>query len=130
MLILITSIGTAVCQGWQVTLRNETITLIDSPGFDDTTRPDMEILASIVSCLQDRRYPPLVGIIYMHRITDKKLTGASRMNLDMLQALCGEHYFQNVLLVTSMWDTIPPGRLLMEYESREAELISPESGAI
>lgn len=124
--MLIMSIGTAVCQGWQLTHGNETITLIDSPGFDDTTRPDMEILASIVSCLQDRRYPPLVGIIYMHRITDKKLTGASRMNLDMLQALCGEHYFQNVLLVTSMWDTIPASRPLIEYESREAELVSAE----
>jgi hypothetical protein len=86
----------------------------------------MEILASIVSCPQDRRYPPLVGIIYMHRITDKKLTGASRMNLDMRRALCGEHYFQNVLLVTSMWDTIPPSRPLTEYESREAELMSTE----
>ncbi|KAF8858760.1 P-loop containing nucleoside triphosphate hydrolase protein [Acephala macrosclerotiorum] len=117
---------TAVCQGWQLTHGNEAITLIDSPGFDDTTRPDMEILASIVSCLQDRRHPPLVGIIYMHRITDKKLTGASRMNLDMLRALCGEHYFQNVLLVTSMWDTIPTSRPLIEYESREAELRSAE----
>jgi len=44
----------------------------------------------------------------------------------MLQALCGEHYFQNILLVTSMWDTIPASRPLMEYESREAELMSAE----
>jgi hypothetical protein len=86
----------------------------------------MEILASILSCLQDPSYPPLVGILYMHRITDKKLTGASRMNLDMLRALCGEHYFQNVVFVTSMWDTIPAGRSLGEYESREAELMTTE----
>lgn len=60
----------------------------------------------------------------MHRITDKELTDASRMNLNMLRALCGENYFQNVVFVTSMWDTIPAGRSLKECESREAELMT------
>ena len=89
--MLIRSTGTAVCQGWQFRNRNEPITLVDSPGLDKTTRTDMDILVSIVSSLQYRRYPPLLGIIYMHRVTDKKLAGACRMNLDMLRALCGEH---------------------------------------
>jgi hypothetical protein len=62
----------------------------------------------------------------MHRVTDKTLTGASRMNLDMLRTLCGEHYFQKILFVTSMWDIISAGQLLREYGSREAELMTTE----
>ncbi|RDL31500.1 uncharacterized protein BP5553_09709 [Venustampulla echinocandica] len=116
---------TTQCKGWNyIHESNTTVTLIDTPGFDDTVRPDMEILASIASYIRDPRHAPPVGVIYMHRITDKKMTGASRMNLEMLRAVCGEHYFQNVVLVTSMWDTIPAARPLSEFEAREAELMA------
>jgi len=60
----------------------------------------------------------------MHRITDVKMTGASRMNLEMLKAVCGAHYFQNVVLATSMWDAISRGKPITDFEAREAELIA------
>jgi hypothetical protein len=66
----------------------------------------------------------LNGIIYMHRITDVRMGGASTRNLRTFRTLCGEDCLPNVLLVTSMWDTLlcsPGGRAL--GEQREAELI-------
>lgn len=60
----------------------------------------------------------LSGIIYMHRISDSKVGGASRRNLAMLRELCGSDAFPNVAFVTSMWDDVEPERGL----SREKEL--------
>jgi hypothetical protein len=60
----------------------------------------------------------------MHRITDVRMGGASARNLRMFRTLCGEDCLPNVLLLTSMWDTLlclPDGRAL--GEQREAELI-------
>jgi len=61
----------------------------------------------------------------MHRITDVRMGGASARNLRMFRTLCGEDCLPNVLLVTSMWDTLlclPNGRAL--GEQREAELVA------
>jgi len=97
------------------------VSLVDTPGFNDLERPDMEVLGSIVEYLRKERQGNIVGIIYMHRITDKRILGSSRMNLRMLQALCGEHFFQNVVLATTMWGTVPK-KILPDLETREAEL--------
>jgi hypothetical protein len=43
------------------------------------------------------------------------------MNLKMLKALCGEHFFQNVVLTTTMWGTVP-AKVIPDLEAREAEL--------
>lgn len=81
----------------------------------------MEVLSTIVTYVNSSPRLRIVGIIYMHRIIDKRVTATSRMNLRMLQALCGEHFYQNVVLTTTMWDTAPVG-LLADLERREAEL--------
>ena len=81
----------------------------------------MEVLDSILRYLSTKPTPQILGVIYMHRITDRKVTAMSRMNLRMLQALCGEHFYQNVILTTSMWCTVPKD-LMPELEHREAEL--------
>jgi hypothetical protein len=36
------------------------------------------------------------------------ITGSTSINLRMFRAICGEHFFQNIALVTTMWGTIPP----------------------
>lgn len=52
-----------------------------------------------------RRYEQgvkLTGIIYMHRISDTRMTGTSRRNFRLFRELCGEDAFQNILIVTNM----------------------------
>lgn len=94
------------------------VSLIDTPGFNDTSRPDMEILDSLMKFLRGEQL--VDGVIYMHNIRDRRMTGSSVMNLNMVRAICGEHFFSHLVLVTSMWDGATKG----EAEMREHELIS------
>jgi len=113
---------TVRCEGFEFIYDAATkITLIDTPGFNDFTRSDMDILDSIVKYVQTKAHGRIAGIIYLHRITDKRITGSSRMNLRMLKALCGEHFFQNVILTTTMWGTVT-AKVIPDLETREAEL--------
>ncbi|EMD41350.1 hypothetical protein CERSUDRAFT_78997 [Gelatoporia subvermispora B] len=42
----------------------------------------------------------------MHRINDVRVGGVSRRNLRMFQKLCGSKSLRNVVIVTTMWDTV------------------------
>jgi hypothetical protein len=101
------------------------IYLVDTPGFDDTTRSDKEVLKEIATWLGDsyKHRIRLSGIIYVHRITDLRMQGSARKNLFMFKKLCGPQALQNVILVTTMWELVNPA----EGEKRENQLIkTPE----
>lgn len=80
----------------------------------------MQVLESIIAYIADRKQK-VIAVIYLHRIIDKKITGSANINLRMLRAVCGEHFYQNIALVTSMWAAIPPGSEAATAE-REVEL--------
>ncbi|KAF9528234.1 P-loop containing nucleoside triphosphate hydrolase protein [Crepidotus variabilis] len=96
------------------------LVLVDTPGFNDTERSDMEILEIIGDWLRKtyRGAIKLAGIIYLHRITDNRMAGSPMRNLRMFGELCGDRAAHKVVLVTTMWDKIEqsPG------EKRESEL--------
>ncbi|KAL4259598.1 G domain-containing protein [Pleurotus pulmonarius] len=100
----------------------DTIVFVDTPGFDDTTRSDTDILKLIANWLEKtyKKHVLLTGIIYVHRITDNRMSGSPLKNLHMFGSLCGEAASPNVILITTMWsDKVPAdvgGR-------REAELV-------
>ncbi|KAJ6532001.1 P-loop containing nucleoside triphosphate hydrolase protein [Mycena capillaripes] len=100
------------------------VTLIDTPGFDDTTRSDTEILTRIASFLAAtyEQGKKLAGVIYMHRISDVRMGGISTRNFKMFRQLCGESTLRNVVIVTNMWGEV--GREV--GEAREAELASDD----
>jgi hypothetical protein len=77
--------------------------LIDTPGFDDGYRTDGEVLKDIASCLQftHEHNMKLTGIIYLHRITDPKITHSTMRNLTMFRKLCGNGSLKNVVPTTS-----------------------------
>ncbi|KAK1750450.1 P-loop containing nucleoside triphosphate hydrolase protein, partial [Echria macrotheca] len=84
------------------------IILVDTPGFDDTTRPDVEILtemAQLLAALYNSK-TRLAGIIYLHRITDPRFSGTAVKNLEILKKICGPSNFDSVAIVMNMWDTI------------------------
>ena len=93
--------------------------LIDTPGFDDTTRSDTDILKEIVDIF-NRLYIQkvrLTGLIYLHRITDVRMQGSAVKNLDMLRSLCGENAFPSIALVSTMWQTLENQQIGMEREA-------------
>ncbi|KAG6918471.1 hypothetical protein DXG01_014098 [Tephrocybe rancida] len=119
------------------------ITLIDTPGFDDSSIRDTDVLTLIsaylsfeqvnfatVVCLSKltvcmyrfQRGRVLTGVIYMHRILDNRLGGISSRNFKMFRNLCGDRSLKNVAIVTSFWDGVDP----QVGESREKELASKD----
>ncbi|KAG6884075.1 hypothetical protein C0993_001631 [Termitomyces sp. T159_Od127] len=87
---------------------NRRIVIIDTPGFDDSDIDDREILRRIAVWLA-RSYDArmrLAGIIYLHEITQPRMLGTSRKNLDMFTRLCGPEAIRNVILVTTKWDEL------------------------
>lgn len=102
---------TAKCEAIQILLDDDgkrSITVVDTPGFDDTSRSHGEILAEISQFLaaQYALGIPLRGVLYLHKITDNKMTGSSLTYLNLLQSLVGDEALENLVLVTSMWNLI------------------------
>jgi len=64
----------------------------------------------------------LVGLIYVHRISDTRVGATAKRNLRMFQKLCGPHSMGNVVIVTTMWDKVTPEEGLQ----REIELAHSE----
>lgn len=95
--------------------------MIDTPGFDDLDRPDNGILESILDYVRPGRGLRVLAVIYLHRITDNRITGTSLLGLRIFQDFCGEHFYQNVVLATTMWDAVPEESFL-RLENREAQL--------
>lgn len=92
-------------------LGNSEVLLIDTPGFDDTVRPDSAILTEIAKILivQKKLGVDLKGIIYVHRITDIRYGRSSVKTFEICQKICGDAALENVLLVTSRWFEVDPG---------------------
>lgn len=50
------------------------------------------------------------GVIYMNDISQKRMYGSTRMNLEMFNKLCGRRAFSRVVMATTQWDNLPAGR--------------------
>ena len=108
-------------------LDGRAVTLIDTPGFDDTSKSDVDILKMIAAFLATAsvgigphhffilhtepftRYEAgstLAGVIYIHRISDIRYTGISGRNFKMFRELCGDTTLKNVIIVTNMWGQV------------------------
>ncbi|KAG6907316.1 hypothetical protein DXG01_009435 [Tephrocybe rancida] len=102
-------------------LPNRRVVVIDTPGFDDTDIDDREVLRRIAVWLA-RSYDAkmkLAGVIYLHEITQPRMLGTSRKNLDMFVRLCGPDAIKNVILATTKWDELPSNEM---GEMRESQL--------
>ncbi|KAK6506841.1 hypothetical protein TWF481_005301 [Arthrobotrys musiformis] len=85
-----------------------TVRFVDTPGFSDTYLSDTEVLQMIADYLavgysKDMK---LHGIIYLHPISENRMTHPATKNLEMFRKLTGEKNLKNVVLTTSMWDKV------------------------
>lgn len=101
------------------------IRLIDTPGFDDSSKSDADILNTIATFLVNEynKKRKLSGIIYFHRISDVRMGASSRRNFLMFQKLCGPAFLANVVLATTRWSEVNPA----VAEARESELKTKEA---
>ncbi|KAI4219269.1 MAG: hypothetical protein L6R36_008437 [Xanthoria steineri] len=101
---------------------NHHVILVDTPGFNDTNRSDTEILTAVADWMKgsyeaDMR---LSGIIYLHDISDTRMTNSGLLHLKMFRNLCGDHNLKNVILATTKWGVTP----LQDARRREKDLTS------
>ncbi|KAM0562956.1 hypothetical protein ACHAPJ_001799 [Fusarium lateritium] len=99
--------------------------LVDTPGFDDTSRNDTEVLKEVAFFFSQiyKNNVHLAGIVYLHRITDNRVSGTALKNLGMFKQLCGENAFGHVVLCTSMWGNLEAGSQDIG-DKREKELVT------
>ncbi|KAH7129910.1 P-loop containing nucleoside triphosphate hydrolase protein [Dactylonectria estremocensis] len=101
------------------------IHLVDTPGFNDTWRSDVDILKELSFIMSQvyRKGMRFGGIIYLHRISDNRVSGTTVKNFTLLEKICGSEAAQRVFLVTTMWDWVDTGKLEHdEAERRERRL--------
>ena len=101
--------------------------LIDTPGFDDTSRSDADILHDISNLLGqvellNMNKKVLAGIIYIHRLTEPRFPGSVIRNLRIFKKLCGGDDFARIVLATTMWNLID-----QENAERKANEIETDS---
>lgn len=106
--MLLTAVVTEKVQAFSITIDNRVITLVDTPGFDDTFRSDYEILKEVATWLEVsyKAAHSISGIIYLQPITSGRVTGGMKRTFDVFEKLIGSENFGQVILVTSKWDTL------------------------
>ncbi|KAL5638270.1 hypothetical protein ACGC1H_005078 [Rhizoctonia solani] len=100
---------------------DQPVVIIDCPGFNDTYLTETEILRRLADYLikaYESNYK-VAGLLYVHKISDTRVGGASFRHMNMFKALCGNDAFKNVVYVTNMWSEPPTeDEVLREEELR------------
>jgi len=82
--------------------------LMDTPGFDDTNKTQLEILRIIANTLetQFKEGVKLHGVIYVHRISDNRVGGVAKSTFRIFRKICGDDSLKNVIIATTMWSKV------------------------
>ncbi|CAE6433778.1 unnamed protein product [Rhizoctonia solani] len=98
------------------------VVVLDTPGFDDDEVSDVGTLKQIAGYLSSNygQGQILSGIIYLHRITDNRMGGASARTFNLFRKMCGTQTLKNVIIATNMWSNPPSDK----QKSREQQLQS------
>ena len=62
------------------------------------------------------------GVVYLHRISDNRMGGASTRSFRLFRSLCGDDVLENVVIVTNMWSKVS----IQEGGMREQQLITDD----
>ncbi|KAG8782102.1 hypothetical protein FRC20_007857 [Serendipita sp. 405] len=92
----------------KTTAEGQSFALVDTPGLNNTTRSNYEILGEIASFLVEARMAgyQLDKILYLHQISDNRMAGTSSRDLELFANLCGNAAMPNVIVVTTMWSLV------------------------
>jgi len=96
----------------QFELKDQTIVLVDTPGFDDDARSDVEILRDIAEWLGKEGHitkeRPLDGLILLHPATHTAVSGNERKRARLLEKILGDDAYSRVVIATTMWENLGP----------------------
>lgn len=104
--------------------------LLDTPGFDDSARDNLEVLSEIMSQLYLLALQPddfsMQGVVFLHDMNEVRFGGSQKKTLSILKALVGEEHLGNVVIGSTFWDNSK----LQQQEQRERELTDQHWGGI
>ncbi|KAF8159707.1 hypothetical protein B0H34DRAFT_796924 [Crassisporium funariophilum] len=86
------------------------VVFVDTPAFPDpettklTERKVEEIITKWLKKAFASKTMKVAGILYLYRITDRRITTPPRPHMDMINNLCGGR--ARALLVTTMWEKV------------------------
>ncbi|CAK5269642.1 unnamed protein product [Mycena citricolor] len=100
--------GDAVQSSDPFLLEGHMVTLIDTPGFDNSTLSEADVLNKIAAYLSTEYEDgkTLAGVIYIHRISDVRMSGISTRNFRTFRQLCGDSTLKNLVVMTNMWSKV------------------------
>ena len=95
--------------------------LVDTPGFDDGTRKDAEILNILAHWLAVEYHggKKLSGLIYLHPIIDVRFDQSARRNLSLFEKIIGHSGMEVLTLITTKWDKAQSDDISGSYEAFE-----------
>ncbi|KAH6917874.1 P-loop containing nucleoside triphosphate hydrolase protein [Coprinopsis sp. MPI-PUGE-AT-0042] len=96
------------------------LVLVDTPGFDDTSVSDSEILRRIgvwLASSYDTRMK-VAGVVYMFPIYPNRITRNDKANLKVFQRLCGKGALAKVRMVTTKWSLCPDTKIGVSREEQ------------
>lgn len=100
--------------------------LIDSPGFDDARRPEVETLKLLTTylCTSYATGGHIHGIVMFHPITGNRMEGSDVRAIELLKAICGFGSYRNVVISTTMWPDVETRSQAerTDYVNRESQL--------
>jgi hypothetical protein len=114
---------TSDINSYQFSHRGKIITLVDTPGFDDSNISDSEILMKLLGWLKETQEDEqkLSGILYLHRIDAPRMQGSALRNFGTFKQLCGEEFYKNIMLGTTCWDLVDATTIGKERETQLRE---------
>ncbi|KAK4141807.1 uncharacterized protein C8A04DRAFT_30652 [Dichotomopilus funicola] len=83
----------------------QSVTLIDTPGFDDRKRTEVDILKLVAKHLMDtyRDGTKLNGVIFLQPINQPRVGAAEGSRTRLFKKLLGEEAFRRVVIGGTMW---------------------------
>ncbi|KAF9050477.1 hypothetical protein BJ165DRAFT_1458316 [Panaeolus papilionaceus] len=96
--------------------------IVDSPGFADPKISELSIISMVKGFLEQKEGTYFSHILFLTPITHIRLSGSRRHVLRTFQALTGLATAQNVVIVTTMWDSINNESALQRSESTFEQL--------
>ena len=123
-----TLLGTESIDVFDFKLGGRRVYLVDTPGFNDTNRSDIETLGTLATYL-GASYANGVrihGIIMLHPISNNRMSGSSLRNIEMMKAMCGFANYDNLAIATTMWPATSDYTEKSIAENREEELLNDD----
>ena len=96
--------------------------MVDTPGFDDTNRSDVDVLQQVAYFLAGtyKDNKKFSGIIYLHNIGQSRTGRSAIRSLMVAEKMLGQDALSQVLFTTTHWDSVNGST----GAAREAALIS------